>query len=164
MNTPVEAYIGLGANIGDAAAAVERAFDRLDQQAGIRVIARSSLYRTPAWGVTEQPDFINAVAEIATTLGPLPLLEALLAVEREAGRDRRAGERWGPRVLDLDVLLYGDAIIEEPGLRVPHPHLHERAFVLVPLAEVAPSKHVPGHGPVVALRERVASGDIQALR
>ncbi len=161
---PVEAYIGLGANIGDAATAIERAFECLDGHDGLRLTARSTLYRTPAWGVTGQPDFINAVAKVDTTLAPQQLLDVLLTIERDAGRDRRTAERWGPRVLDLDLLLYGDAVIDEPGLHVPHPHLHERAFVLVPLAEIAPAVVIPGHGPVAALRGRVATGDIEALR
>ncbi|MGY4516000.1 2-amino-4-hydroxy-6-hydroxymethyldihydropteridine diphosphokinase [Lysobacter sp. HA18] len=164
MSAPVEAYIGLGANIGDAASTIRLAFEQLDACDGIDVTARSSLYRTPAWGVTEQPDFINAVAKVATALTPQQLLATLLRLERDAGRDRCTALRWGPRELDLDLLLYGDVVIEEDGLRVPHPHLHERAFVLVPLAEVARALVVPGHGPVAALRERVATGDIEALR
>ncbi|GAB1595875.1 2-amino-4-hydroxy-6-hydroxymethyldihydropteridine diphosphokinase [Lysobacter claricitrinus] len=164
MSPPVEAYIGLGANIGDAAATICLAFDRLDAHGGIEVVARSSLYRTPAWGVTEQPDFVNAVAKVVTMLTPQQLLAGLLQLERDAGRDRRTARRWGPRELDLDLLLYGDAVIDEDGLRVPHPHLHERAFVLVPLAEIAPALDIPGHGPVAALRGRVATADIEALR
>lgn len=164
MNAAVQAYIGLGANIGDARQALDRAFQQLDAAPGIRLLARSSLYRTPAWGVTDQPDFLNAVAQVETTLEPAALLATLLRIERDAGRDRRDGRRWGPRVLDLDLLLYGDACIDVPGLRVPHPHLHERAFVLVPLAEVSPSLHVPGHGAVSALLAGMATGDIEALR
>ncbi|HEY4583819.1 MAG TPA: 2-amino-4-hydroxy-6-hydroxymethyldihydropteridine diphosphokinase [Lysobacter sp.] len=161
---PVRAYIGLGANLGDAAASVERAFARLAAADGVALVARSRLYRTPAWGVTDQPDFVNAVAGVDTRLGTDALLSLLLAVERDAGRERAAERRWGPRALDLDLLLYGDARIDAPGLRVPHPHLHERAFVLVPLAEVAPGLVLDGHGPIAALLDRVATGDIEALR
>jgi len=164
VTAPVRAYIGLGANLGDAAASVERAFARLAAADGVALVARSRLYRTPAWGVTDQPDFVNAVAGVDTRLGTDALLSLLLAVERDAGRERAAERRWGPRALDLDLLLYGDARIDAPGLRVPHPHLHERAFVLVPLAEVAPGLVLDGHGPIAALLDRVATGDIEALR
>jgi 2-amino-4-hydroxy-6-hydroxymethyldihydropteridine diphosphokinase len=164
VSASVEAYVGLGANIGDAVTAVEAALKRLDVTPGVRVLARSRLYRTPAWGVTDQPDFINAVARIETVLTAQALLRALLSIERDAGRDRARSRRWGPRELDLDLLLYGDARIDTPGLRVPHPHLHERAFVLVPLAEISPSLLIPGHGEVRALAAGMAGADIEALR
>ena len=164
MSGPVEAYIGLGANIGDAAAAVEGAILRIDASDGIRVTARSSLYRTAAWGETDQPDFINAVVRVDTVLPPERLLQVLLDIERSAGRDRSRSRRWGPRELDLDLLLYGDRRIDTPGLHVPHPHLHERAFVLVPLVEIAPSLEIPGRGRVAALAARVAATDIEAIR
>jgi len=164
VNAPVEAFIGLGANMGDAAATIERALARLDAVDGISVLARSSLYRTAAWGDTDQPDFVNAVARVHTGLAPEALLHALLQLERDAGRDRARSRRWGPRELDLDLLLYGDARIDTPGLRVPHPHLHERAFVLVPLAEIAPSLEIAGHGTVRALLGGMATADIEALR
>ncbi|WP_133479068.1 2-amino-4-hydroxy-6-hydroxymethyldihydropteridine diphosphokinase [Cognatilysobacter segetis] len=164
MNAVVEAYVGLGANIGDAAAAVEQAIGCLARHENIRLVARSSLYRTPAWGDTDQPDFVNAVARIETSLGAAPLLDVLLRIERDAGRDRARSRRWGPRELDLDLLLYGQARIDTAGLHVPHPHLHERAFVLVPLAEIAPSLDIPGHGRVDALAREMASADIEALR
>jgi 2-amino-4-hydroxy-6-hydroxymethyldihydropteridine diphosphokinase len=115
--------------------------------------ARSRLYRTPPWGVTEQPDFINAAARLETALAPRELLDALLAVETRAGRVR--GARNGPRILDLDLLLYGDHAINEPDLVVPHPRLHERAFVLLPLADIAPDLEVPGQGRVAELLEHV---------
>jgi 2-amino-4-hydroxy-6-hydroxymethyldihydropteridine diphosphokinase len=164
VSAEVEAYVGLGANMGDAAATVEAAIGRIDALAGVRVLSRSSLYRTPAWGVTDQPDFVNAVARIATGLDPRQLLDALLDIERVAGRDRARSRRWGPRELDLDLLLYGDTRVDMPGLHVPHPHLHERAFVLVPLAEIAPSIVIPGHGDVQSLAAGMAGADIQALR
>ncbi|GAB6197404.1 2-amino-4-hydroxy-6-hydroxymethyldihydropteridine diphosphokinase [Lysobacter xanthus] len=164
MSAPVEAFIGLGANIGNAAQALDAAFGWIDDLEGVRLTARSHLYRTPAWGVTDQPDFINAAARVETTLDPHALLDALLALERRAGRDRQAAGRWGPRTLDLDLLLYGSRRIDDDGLRVPHPHLHERAFVLVPLAEIAPALVLEGHGPVGALLAGMATADIEALR
>ena len=125
-----------------------------------RLLQASGLYRTPAWGLQQQPDFINGVAMLETQLDPRALLEALLGVERDFGRDREAGSRWGPRTLDLDLLLYGDAVIGEPGLQVPHPHLHERAFALVPLLEIAPDILIPGQG---RARDALSSLDISAI-
>ena len=153
MNAPVRACVGLGGNVGDAAATVDAAFAALADLPGSRLVARSRLYRTPAWGVEAQPDFVNAAALLDTALAPRALLEGLLAIERAFGRARR--ERWGPRTLDLDLLLYGDVVVDEPGLHVPHPHLHERAFVLRPLADVAPQAVVPGQGTVAQLLARV---------
>ncbi|MDN2568277.1 2-amino-4-hydroxy-6-hydroxymethyldihydropteridine diphosphokinase [Aquibium sp. A9E412] len=141
-NSPVAAYLGLGGNLGDPAAAMATALRRLDAHAAITVAAVSSLYRTPPWGKTDQPDFLNAVARLDTHLAPRALLEALLAVER--GLDRVRGERWGPRPIDLDILLHGTATVAEPGLSVPHPRMLERAFVLLPLAEIAPDLRVAG--------------------
>src|SRR5690606_3073586 len=152
MAIPVTAAIGLGGNIGDAAATLREALQALDA-----LLRASSLYRTPAWGNTEQDDFTNAVALLQTELDARALLDALLEVELRFGRDRAASPPWGPRTLDLDLLLYGDAVIDEPGLRVPHPHLHERAFVLVPLAQVAPGLRVPGHGPVSTSLDEIGS-------
>lgn len=146
MTPPVIAHIGLGANLGDAAATVQQALQALDRASGLRLQAASRLYRTPAWGKEDQPDFINAVARVETRLDPRGLLDALLVIEADFGRHRREGERWGPRTLDLDLLLYGDAVIDEPGLRVPHPHLHARAFALVPLLDIDPEARIPGHG------------------
>ena len=119
------------------------------------VTARSRLYRSAPWGVTAQPEFVNAVAGLETQLGPCALLQALLAIERAAGRER-GGERWGPRVLDLDLLVHGETALDEAGLHLPHPHLHERAFVLMPLAEIAPGLDIPGRGRVA---ERLARAD-----
>jgi 2-amino-4-hydroxy-6-hydroxymethyldihydropteridine diphosphokinase len=146
MTPHVRACIGLGANLGDAADTLRRAVDALAACDGIEVLRTSRLYRTPAWGREDQPDFINAVALVDTTLAPRALLERLLAVESAFGRQRAEGERWGPRTLDLDLLLYGDAVVDEPGLHVPHPHLHERAFALVPLLDVMPEARIPGYG------------------
>ena len=152
MSAPVRACVGLGGNIGDVAAALRAALAALAALPGTRLLRASRFYRTPAWGVEAQPDFINAAAVLETTLAPRALLDALLAIERDHGRERAAdGSRWGPRTLDLDLLLHGDAVIDEPGLVVPHPQLHARAFVLVPLAEGAPDAEVPGRGRVDAL-------------
>ena len=142
------AAVGLGANLGDVARSVRDAIDALGQLPGTRLVQASRLYRTPAWGVTAQPDFINAVALLDTGLSARALLEALLDIERVHGRVRVDGERWGPRTLDLDLLLYGDAVIDLPQLKVPHPHLHERAFALLPLAEIAPDAVIPCRGTV----------------
>ncbi|MBD9479937.1 2-amino-4-hydroxy-6-hydroxymethyldihydropteridine diphosphokinase [Pseudoxanthomonas sp. PXM02] len=146
MTPVVQACVGLGANLGDAADTLRKALDALERREHTAVRAVSRFYRTPAWGREDQPDFINAVALLDTSLAPRALLDLLLTVEAEFGRHRVEGERWGPRTLDLDLLLYGDAVIDEPGLRVPHPHLHERAFALVPLLDVLPAARIPGYG------------------
>jgi 2-amino-4-hydroxy-6-hydroxymethyldihydropteridine diphosphokinase len=145
------AYVGLGANLGDREAAIRRAVELLG--AG----RLSTLRETEPWGYADQPRFLNAVAELETEEEPRALLERLLAIERELGR-LRAGPRYGPRTIDLDLLLYGDLELDEPGLTVPHPLLHEREFVLEPLAELAPELVVPGRGPVKALLSRLQSG------
>lgn len=158
------AFVGLGGNVGDAAATLRAAFEALDALPDTRLLRASRLYRTPAWGRREQPDFINAAAKLATRLDARALLDALLDIERGFGRDRGSEEqRWGPRVLDLDLLLYADASIDEPGLRLPHPHLHERAFVLVPLLEIAPDVAIPGHGTVRDAHAAVDRAGIEAL-
>jgi len=158
-------FVGLGSNLGDSAAIMRTAFAALGNLKDTSVLATSALYRTPAWGVTDQPDFLNAVAMLRTDLAPQALLGALLEIEREAGRVRRddGSDRWGPRTLDLDLLLYGDRIIDEPGLRVPHPHLHERAFALLPLLEIAPDATIPGIGPAADAMAGLACADIEAL-
>ena len=148
------AAIGLGGNLGDAATTLRQAIEVLGALPGTRLLRASRLYRTPAWGMTAQPDFINAVAVVETTLAPIALLEHLLAIERRFGRVRVEGERWGPRTLDLDLLLHGEAQLDVPGLLLPHPRLHERAFALVPLVEAWPDAVIPGIG---AARERVAT-------
>ena len=157
------AAVGLGANLGDVARSVRDAIDALGQLPGTRLVQASRLYRTPAWGVTAQPDFINAVALLDTGLSARALLEALLDIERVHGRVRVDGERWGPRTLDLDLLLHGDAIIDEPGLRVPHPHLHERAFALLPLLEAWPAAIIPGIGPARECAGVMAADGIEPL-
>lgn len=157
------AAVGLGANLGDARASVLAAIAVLDRLPATRLWSASKLYRTPAWGQTQQPDFINAVVMLDTTLSARDLLDHLLAIERDFGRVRATSERWGPRTLDLDLLLYGENMIDEPGLQVPHPHLHERAFALLPLAEIAPEMCIPGVGIVGELAAMMASDGIEAI-
>ena len=140
----ITAYIGLGTNLGDRRGALEMALREMHQPPIIHVERVSSVYETAPVGVTEQPDFLNAVARVATTLPPHGLLDALLHLENKMGRVRTL--RWGPRVIDLDLLLYGEAQIAQTGLEVPHPRLRERAFVLAPLAEIAPKMCLPPDG------------------
>jgi 2-amino-4-hydroxy-6-hydroxymethyldihydropteridine diphosphokinase len=135
------AYVGLGANLGDREGTIRAAVADLPG-----VVAVSTLRETDPVGITDQPRFLNGVAVLQTELAPRELLDVLLAVERRLGRER--GRRWGPRTIDLDLLLYGDEVIDETGLTIPHPRLHERRFVLEPLADLAPELVVPGHGRV----------------
>ncbi|MBA3348028.1 MAG: 2-amino-4-hydroxy-6-hydroxymethyldihydropteridine diphosphokinase [Actinobacteria bacterium] len=144
------AYIGLGANLGDREGSLRAALELLGRRQGIRVAAVSTLRETDPVGYLDQPRFLNGAARVETDLAPLELLDALLAVERQLGRER-TGPRFGPRTVDLDLLLYGDRAVDEEGLTVPHPRLHERRFALEPLAELAPELVVPGRGPVGAL-------------
>lgn len=156
------AYVGLGSNLADPRAQVERALHSLAQVRETRLLQRSRLYRSVPWGVFEQPEFVNAAAAIETALSPQELMQAMLAIERDVGRDRSGG-RWGPRILDLDLLLYGALTVDEPELRVPHPHLHERAFVLLPLVEIAPHLEVPGRGPISALLAQLDTSGCRVL-
>ena len=135
-------YLGLGSNVGDKAAMIDEALRRLGATPGIRVAARSRPYRTPPWGETDQPWFVNAAAVVVTTLSPHALLEAGLAVELGLGRVREL--RWGPRTIDVDLLAYEGAVVRDEALTLPHPYLLERAFVLAPLAEIAPDLVVDG--------------------
>ncbi len=138
----VVAALGLGGNVGDVAAAFVEALARLAATPGVSLAALSSVYRTPPWGKLDQPDFLNMSALVETTLPARALLKLCLDVERGLGRERR--ERWGPRLIDIDILAYGEATIDEPDLKVPHPRLAERAFALAPLAEIAPRLMVGG--------------------
>jgi len=144
------AYVGLGANLGDREATIRRAAELI----GARRL--SSLRETEPWGLEDQPKFLNAAAELETGLGARALLDRLLAVEESLGRTR-AGPRWGPRTIDLDLLLFGSEQLDEPGLTVPHPLLHERVFALEPLAELDSRLEVPGKGPVSDLLARLQS-------
>jgi 2-amino-4-hydroxy-6-hydroxymethyldihydropteridine diphosphokinase len=140
-------YIGLGANLGDREAAIRGALDRLDALAGVRVKRVSSLRETDPVGYEDQPRFLNGVAELDSTLEPLELLDRLLEIERTLGRTRH-GPRFGPRTIDLDLLLYDDLVLDHARLTIPHPRMTERAFVLEPLAELEPALVVPGAGRV----------------
>jgi 2-amino-4-hydroxy-6-hydroxymethyldihydropteridine diphosphokinase len=140
------AYVGLGANVGPREVTLLRAVDLLGTSDGVAIVAVSQLRETEPVGVVGQPPFLNGAVAVDTTLGPRDLLDELLAVESELGRVRT--ERWGPRTVDLDLLVYGSETIDEPGLHVPHPRLHERRFALEPLAELDPELVVPGLGRV----------------
>ena len=144
------AYVGLGANVGDRERTLRAAVDALAAEDGVEVLAISTLRETEPVGVGQQPLYLNGAAELETTLTARELLDRLLAVEQHFGRIRIPGEH-GPRTLDLDLLLYGDEVIDEPGLTIPHPRVHERRFVLEPLAELAPGLVVPGRGDVESL-------------
>lgn len=144
------AYVGLGANLGDRDGTLRRALELLAATPGIEVAAVSSFRETDPVGYVDQPRFLNAAAALDTALSPQELMDVLLAVERELGRTRE-GPRFGPRTVDLDLLLYGGEVVDEPGLTVPHPRLHERRFALEPLAELDAELVVPGRGGVTNL-------------
>jgi 2-amino-4-hydroxy-6-hydroxymethyldihydropteridine diphosphokinase len=139
------AYVGLGANLGPREETLRRASELLGATDGIDVVALSQLRETDPVGVLDQPRFLNGALVLETTLSPRGLLDVLLSIERTLGRVRD-GARWGPRTVDLDLLVYGNEQVDEPGLRVPHPRLHERRFALEPLAELDPELEIPGHG------------------
>jgi 2-amino-4-hydroxy-6-hydroxymethyldihydropteridine diphosphokinase len=167
MNEPpsprpcVRAFVAFGANLGDPATAFADARERIAALPGTRIVCCSSLYRTTPLGVSDQPDYTNAVIEIETRLGAAELLGALLDIEHQGGRTRVT--HHAPRIVDLDLLLYDEHIISAPGLEVPHPRMHRRAFVLVPLAEIAPEVSIPGRGRVAALLPRVADQAVHRL-
>ena len=150
-------YLSLGGNLGEPARSMAAALRILDADANTRVVDVSSLYRTPPWGKLDQPDFLNAAAEISTTLAPRALLDLCLDAERRLKRVRE--ERWGPRLIDIDILVFGDRIIHETGLEVPHPRMLERAFVLAPLAEIAPGLAVGGR----SVSERLVAVDTSGI-
>lgn len=154
----IEAALGLGGNLGDPVAAFAAALTRLEATAGVSLAARSSVYRTAPWGKLDQPDFLNMAVLLRTDMPAEALLDTCLAIERESGRERR--ERWGPRTLDIDVLTYGTEAIDRPGLQVPHPRIAERAFVLVPLAEIAPGLEIGGSA-VATLLARLDHADVR---
>ncbi|WP_233263046.1 2-amino-4-hydroxy-6-hydroxymethyldihydropteridine diphosphokinase [Cognatiluteimonas profundi] len=157
----MRAWVGLGGNTGDPVAILRAAIVALDKLPDTRLLRSSQLYRSPAWGPVAQADFINAVALLETSLDAPALLDGMLGIERAFGRERQ--ERWGPRSLDLDLLLYGDRIIDVPGLRVPHPQLHERAFMLVPLLELDPQASIPGVGSARDALAALASGGVEVV-
>jgi len=143
------AYVGIGANLGPREETLHRAVEVLGRADGVEVVGVSDLRETDPVGVIDQPPFLNGAVAIETTLPARALLDLLLEIERSLGRVR--GERWGPRIVDLDLLLYGNEVVDEPGLRVPHPRLHERRFALEPLADLRPELEIPGRGTVSAL-------------
>ena len=159
--TPVDAFIGLGANLGDARATVEAALRRLETLPGTRVTARSSLFQSAPVDAGGD-DYVNAVARISTTLGASELLAGLMDIEQEHGRERHA--RNAPRTLDLDLLLYGQQKIATTALTVPHPRMTQRAFVLIPLLQIAPLINIPGMGPAHGFAPDVAGQVISVLR
>ena len=156
------AYVALGSNLDDPPAQVARAFTALDGLQGSRVVVRSSLYRSRPFGPVAQPDFVNAVAGMLTTLDAATMLAELKALEERLGRERPV-VRWGPRRIDLDLLVHGTTRIDEPQIQVPHPGIAERAFVLAPLAEVAPDLDVPGAGRVRTLAARIDSAGLSRM-
>ena len=158
----IPAYVALGSNLDDPRAQVERAFDELGHLPDCRLVVRSSLYRSRPFGPVAQPDFVNAVAGMLTRLEPARMLAGLKSLEQRLGRERPV-VRWGPRRIDLDLLVHGESRIDEPGLTVPHPGLAERAFVLAPLAEIAPDLAVPGCGRVSTLLERVPASGLERI-
>jgi 2-amino-4-hydroxy-6-hydroxymethyldihydropteridine diphosphokinase len=154
-------YVALGANLGDPIATVNTAVEALKGLPRSRLLVVSSLYRTAPVGLKDQPDFINAVAALETELMPAALLEELFAIEARFGRQRSV--RNAPRTLDLDLLLHGSTRSDNPAVILPHPRMHERAFVLAPLMEIAPELDIPGHGTIALLRERCADQNIQRI-
>lgn len=155
------AYVALGSNLADPVDQVRRAMEALSELPSVHVAARSSLYRTAPWGYAAQPDFINAVVRLSTSLTAHELLTHLLALEIRWGRVRTMPN--GPRILDLDLLLYDDERIAEPDLLVPHPRMHERAFVLAPLLEIAPSIAIPGIGPAAPIAATLADQGLERI-
>ena len=152
------AFVGLGSNLGDREAMLRQAVEALEELPGTEVRRVSTFRDTEPVGIRDQPRFLNGAVELKTELSPRGLLERLLAIERSLGRDRLGVPSGGPRTIDLDLLLYGNTRIDEPRLQIPHPRLHERRFVLEPLAELDPALDVPGKGPVEALFAELDSG------
>jgi 2-amino-4-hydroxy-6-hydroxymethyldihydropteridine diphosphokinase len=160
-NDRCRAYVGIGSNLADPVAQVRRAMTELDAVPGTRCVARSSLYRSAPVGKLDQPDFVNAVVQLETSQRADALLERLQALEAVHGRAR--GERNGPRTLDLDLLLYERLVLDTPSLVLPHPRMHERAFVLLPLGEIDPALEIPGRGRVSRLMRQVAGQQVERL-
>jgi 2-amino-4-hydroxy-6-hydroxymethyldihydropteridine diphosphokinase len=153
-----EALIALGGNVGDVRSTFEQAITKLCSDDAVRLIARSADYRTPPWGLTEQAPFVNAVIAVATSLAPHDLLARAQECERALGRNRALERRWGPRTIDIDLLAYDDLVLIDQHLILPHPHMLERAFVLAPLAEIAPDRLIAGVKVSDALDRVDASG------
>ncbi|HWL04815.1 MAG TPA: 2-amino-4-hydroxy-6-hydroxymethyldihydropteridine diphosphokinase [Xanthobacteraceae bacterium] len=157
-----EALLALGGNLGDVRATFDDAIALLCEDGDIKLTARSSDYRTPPWGIADQPPFINAMIAVETTLAPLALLARIHAVERAFGRDRSFETRWGPRTLDIDIIAFGSAVLGSDTLTLPHPRLGERAFVLMPLAEIRPDLTIAGRS-VTAMLGAVDTAGIEKL-
>ncbi len=159
----MKAWLGLGSNLQQPAIKLQQALTRLGEIDGVGILSKSSFYRTPPWGDENQDDFINAVVQIETNLGPTPLLYQLQSIENVMGR-QRSGRRWGPRLIDIDLLLYGDKQCRSEELELPHPRMHERAFVLMPMFELDPMLEIPGYGAIAELLQQLDCSDIFRLR
>ena len=157
--TMAEAFVALGGNVGDVRSTFDRAIAMFCDGTAVQLVARSSDYRTPPWGVTDQPPFVNAVIAVTTSLSPHDLLARAKECERAFGRDRAHELRWGPRSIDIDLLAYDDLKLDDPDLILPHPRLFERAFVLVPLAEIAPGQVIAG----IRVRESLERLDARGI-
>jgi 2-amino-4-hydroxy-6-hydroxymethyldihydropteridine diphosphokinase len=155
------AYIGLGSNLADPQQQVRTAINDISAITETSLLAKSSLYHSPPMGPQDQPDYINAVVAIETALSPHALLDALQQIEQKHGRIRK--RHWGERTLDLDILLYADKVIEDERLTVPHPGIAERAFVVYPLAEIAPALQIPGHGSLATIKANCPPEGIEPL-
>ena len=158
----MKAWLGLGSNLQQPEAQLREALSKLNAVGGVEILKKSSFYNTPPWGDERQDDFINAVVQIETSLDPISLLRELQSVENAMGR-RRDVRRWGPRLIDIDLLLYGDQQYRSDELEVPHPHLHERAFVLVPLSELDAGLEIPGRGGIGKLLQKLDCSGISRL-
>ena len=158
----MQAWIGLGGNSKDSGDLLRRALELLAAEPAITLLRRSRCYRTPPWGMRDQPEFVNAVAELATELPPLSLLDRILGIERRLGRVRK-GPRWGPRSIDLDLLTYDEWELQSDELELPHPRMHLRAFVLVPLLEVEPEFVIPGRGAAIDWLRRIDPSERAAV-
>ena len=154
-----EAWLALGGNVGDSRKILDRAVQLLCDGSSVRLLARSSDYSTPPWGLKHQPPFINLCIAVETLLSPRDLLDRVQAIERQLGRDRAHEKRWGPRTADIDIVAYDDLAMDELGLTIPHPRLFERAFVLLPLAEIAPDLVIRGR----SVREAAAAADVAGI-
>jgi 2-amino-4-hydroxy-6-hydroxymethyldihydropteridine diphosphokinase len=156
------AWLGLGSNLQQPVEQLQHAYKRLAESDDIEVLKASSMYQTPPWGDERQADFVNAVVQIETGLSPLALLHVLQSLENEMGR-RRSDRRWGPRIIDIDLLLYDDQVFHTEELDLPHPRMHERAFVLLPLSELESTLEIPGHGTIGALLSQLDCSGICRL-
>jgi len=158
----MRAFIGLGSNVGDGRTQLVAALEQVGCLPETEVLRCSSLYRTAAWGIENQPDFTNAVAELETSLVPRDLLAALLAVEKQLGR-QRSNRQWGERTIDLDLLCYEQVVMKDADLQLPHPRMHSRAFVLIPLTELEPDFVIPGMGPAVRCLDNLEFQRVERL-